>query len=279
MDLYNIAKRLSRLIPDGSYTNLNQLFIYVNTNKTLQQFTHNFPLETTMKLVFFIDSIKKNIERKYVEWSVNNNLYIFDVVCFGESPGEIECDDCGGSGYENCDSCNGSGEDSCWHCEGTGKEEVEDDEGNPEEEDCDYCDGRGEITCGDCNGDGSLDCYKCNGNGEVEDIEDVPSISVVTYITYDLNLGAELEGLLSNAEDVEDTRFPTEYPVLFTTDHVYNSTNINVYSIPKKNWGKCFVNQIRDFKPKDFRNTGTHKQIIMFDTSGFYDFNEKLLDE
>ena len=134
MDLYNVANRLSRLIPDGSYTNLNQLFIYVNTNKTLQQFTHNFPLETAIKLVFFIDSIKKNIERKYVEWSVNNNLYVFDVICFGESPGGVECDNCSGSGYEDCGSCGGSGDDSCWHCEGTGKQEVEDDEEQDEEE-------------------------------------------------------------------------------------------------------------------------------------------------
>jgi len=280
MDLYNIAKRLSRLIPDGSYTNLNQLYIYINSNKTLQQFAHNFPLETTIKLVFFIDSIKKNIERKYIEWSVNNNLYVFDVVCFGDSPGELECDDCGGSGYENCDSCGGGGEDSCYHCDGTGKEEVEDDEGNPEEEDCDYCDGRGEITCGDCGGDGSVDCYKCSGEGTVEDIKEVPHISVVTYIAYDLNLGAELEGILSNAEEVEDTKFPTNYPVLFTMDHIYTSKDISVYSIPKKNWDKCFVNRIWDFKPNDFRNIGTHRHILaLHNPNNNYDFNEKLLDE
>jgi hypothetical protein len=93
-------------------------------------------------------------------------------------------------------------------------------------------------------------------------------------------LGAELEGLLSNTEDVEDTRFPAEYPVLFTIDHVYNSKNINVYSIPKKNWGKCFVNKIWDFKPKEFKNTGTHRHILsLHNPSNYYEFNEKLLDE
>ena len=280
MDLYNVANRLSRLIPDGSYTNLNQLFIYVNTNKTLQQFTHNFPLETAIKLVFFIDSIKRNIERQYVEWSINNNLYVFDVICFGESPGGVECDNCSGSGYEDCISCGGSGEDSCWHCEGTGKEEVEDDEGNTEEEDCEYCDGSGELTCGDCNGDGSESCNTCDGDGEVGDIKDVPSISVVTYITYDLNLEAELEGLLSNTEDVEDTKFPTNYPVLFTTEDIYNSTNIIVSSIPKKNWGKCFVNKIWDFTPTDFKGTGSYKQVLkLHNQNDYFEMNEKLLDE
>jgi hypothetical protein len=280
MDLYNIAKRLSRLIPDGSYTNLNQLFIYVNSNKTLQQFTHNFPLETTIKLVFFIDSIKRNLERQYVEWSINNNLYSFDVVCFGESPGEIECDDCGGSGYDTCSSCGGDGEDSCYHCDGTGKQEVEDDEGNTEEEDCDYCDGRGYESCGDCDGSGSEDCYKCSGDGNITDVEDVPQISVVTYISYDLNLGAELDNILSNTEDVEDTKFPTEYPVLFTTDDVYNSTSISANSIPKKNWGKCFVNKIWDFTPTDFKVTGSYKQVLKLHNQNYYfKINEKLLDE
>jgi hypothetical protein len=93
-------------------------------------------------------------------------------------------------------------------------------------------------------------------------------------------LGAELEGILSNAEEVEDTKFPTNYPVLFTMDHIYNSNDISVYSIPKKNWDKCFVNRIWDFKPNDFRNIGTHKHILaLHNPNNHYDFNEKLLDE
>jgi len=64
-------------------------------------------------------------------------------------------------------------------------------------------------------------------------------------------------------------------------ENVYNSTNLNVYSIPKKNWGKCFVNRIWDFRPHHFRTTGTHKQVLsLHNPSGQYDdFNEKLLDE
>jgi hypothetical protein len=93
-------------------------------------------------------------------------------------------------------------------------------------------------------------------------------------------LGAKLEEILSNTEEVEDTKFPNEYPVLFTTDHIYTSNNINVYSIPKKNWDKCFVNRIWDFKPNDFRNFGTHRHILALNNpANNLDINEKLLDE
>ena len=280
MDLYNVANRLSRLIPDGSYTTLNQLFIYINTNKTLQQFTHNFPLETVLKLTFYIDAVKKNLEKKQVDWSINNNLYTFDVICFGDAPGDIDCDDCKGSGYDSCGYCGGDGEESCDYCDGTGKVETEDDEGNSDEEDCDYCDGRGYLECDYCGGNGDEDCRNCDGNGYVTDYYEVPQITVITYISYDLNLEAEIEGFLSEMKEVEDTQFADNYPVLFTLDKIYNSESIKVRSIPKKNWDKCFINKVGDYNDSNFTNVGTYKQnLVPKNLPDLYDINEKLLDE
>ena len=280
MDLYHIAKRLSRLIPEGSYTTLNQLFIYINTNKTLQQFTHNFPLETVLKLTFYIDAVKKNLEKKQVDWSINNNLYTFDVICFGDAPGDIDCDDCKGSGHDSCGYCGGDGEESCDYCDGTGKVETEDDEGNSDEEDCDYCDGRGYLECDYCGGSGDEDCGSCDGNGYITDYYEVPQITVITYISYDLNLEAEIEGFLSEMKEVEDTQFADNYPVLFTLDKIYNSESIKVSSIPKKNWDKCFINKVGDYNDSNFTSVGTHKQnLVPKNLPDLYDINEKLLDE
>lgn len=279
MDLYNIAKRLSRLIPEGSYTNLNQLFIYIKTNKTFQQFTQNFPLEVTIKLTFYLDAVLRNVEKKTVDWSINNNLYTFDMICFGKEPGMVECGYCGGGGTESCDYCGGSGSESCNECGGDGKVDVEDDEGNTEQEECEWCDGEGDLSCDNCGGDGEYNCHRCDGNGEVEDIQEVPEILVTTYIAYDLNLESVIEGFLSEMNEVEDTKFTSEFPVLFAMERKYSSEDIATSSIPKQNWDKCFINKVEDFEPGRFSATGTNYQVLRWVEPGtYYDINEKLLD-
>ena len=280
MDLYNVATRLSRLITDGSYTTLNQLFIYINTNKTLQQFTHNFPLETVLKLTFYIDAVKKNLEKKEVDWSINNNLYTFDVICFGDAPGDIDCDECRGSGHDICGDCGGDGEYSCHNCDGTGEVDIEDDEGNSDKEECDYCDGKGYVGCDNCGGSGDEDCRNCDGDGYVTDYYKVPQITVITYISYDLNLETEIEDFFSEMKEVVETSFATNHPVLFALDKIYNSENIKVSSIPKKNWDKCFINSVGDYDNNNFTNVGHYKQsIVQKNLPDLYDINEKLLDE
>jgi hypothetical protein len=60
----------------------------------------------------------------------------------------------------------------------------------------------------------------------------------------------------------------------------HNSKNITVSSIPKKNWGKCFVNKISDFTPTNFKGTGSYKQVLkLHNQNDYFEMNEKLLDE
>jgi len=79
---------------------------------------------------------------------------------------------------------------------------------------------------------------------------------------------------------VVETSFATNHPVLFALDKFYNSKNIKVSSIPKKNWDKCFINSVGDYDNNNFTNVGHHKlTIVQKNLSDLYDINEKLLDE
>ena len=273
MDLYNIAKRLSRLVPDKYNSDVTQIYIYIHTNKTLQQFTNNFRYETNIRLAFFIDAVKRDLPKQYVEWSINNGLYVFDQICFSNQPGERECDDCDGDGYEDCRYCGGYGYEDCYTCDGTGKIESDDEEGD--DEDCDDCGGTGNESCGYCDGDGRSDCRTCDSDGTVTDIDDVPEITVTSYISYDLNTEAELQEYLSMTKEFDIMDFLSR-PKIATVERTFNSTNINVYSIPKENWNKCFLNSIKDFDPSYYTPTGSQKQMISVESFRDYDINDKL---
>ena len=107
----------------------------------------------------------------------------------------------------------------------------------------------------------------------------VTSISGTSYIAYDLNLESVIEGFLSQMKEVEDTKFTSEFPVLFAMERKYNSEDIATSSIPKQNWDKCFINKVEDFEPSRFSATGTNYQVLRWvETGRFYDINEKLLD-
>jgi hypothetical protein len=264
MDLYNIAKKLSRLVPDR-YNNVTQLYIYLHTNKTLQQFTNNFGYETNIRLAFFIDSVKKNIPRQYVEWSINNGLYVFDQICFSKHPGERDCDNCEGDGYIECNNCDQNNEVICDVCNGDGGDEG----------DCDVCNGDGYVDCDICDSVGRIDCPICDGDGLIIDIDEVPEITVSSYISYDLNTEAELQEYLSMTKEFDIMDFLSR-PKLAILERTFNSTNINTSSIPKENWDKCFLNSIKDFDPAYYKPKGSINQMIMAKDYGSYDINDNL---
>lgn len=276
MNLYGLALRLSELIPNN-YNNVTQLYIYLKANKTLQQLTHRLPTISNIKLSFFIDSIKKNLDRKTVEWSINNNLYVCDIICFDDHPGNIVCDECKGDGVVKCKNCKGKQVVSCSNCDGSGQETTVDRYGADDVEECSVCDGDGVNICDTCKGYGDYDCPKCEGNGYVDDIEDIPAIEVNSYISYDLNLESELEFMLSNTSEVSNKDFFENYPIISIPYQIINSTDIDVGSISEEYWGNCYINNIDEFDESLYISTGDHYQVLKRENFGKYEINKKFI--
>lgn len=94
--------------------------------------------------------------------------------------GKEECFDCDGDGFytcdrlEECDECDGRGSVviECEACGGWGYEYIRTTIGETTEEirvDCVHCGGRGRYshTCHRCNGHGEVPCRKCGGTGQI----------------------------------------------------------------------------------------------------------------
>lgn len=103
--------------------------------------------------VFFMD-YQKAIREK-------DNIFFYIEVDFdSEETHYIDCEYCGGSGYEYCECDNGSQE--CSTCDGDGVVGDDNDE-------CPNCEGAGNLICDECSGKGTIDCGNCDGDGTIHD--------------------------------------------------------------------------------------------------------------
>lgn len=125
---------------------------------------------------------------------ISMTLYGYQMVELLEQDPDVDCDECGGGGYQPCDECDGRGEITCSYCdEGDVECDVCGGDGKDEEEDCDECEGKGYKTCDECGGNGSsdcgycengdIDCQECNGSGEVTKYDNI-KYSYKEVITY-----------------------------------------------------------------------------------------------
>jgi len=278
MDLYNIATRLSKLVPD-TYDNINQVFIYLKTNNTLRQLTERLQPLQNIKLSFYIDSIKKKLDRKTIEWLVNNGLYVFEELCIGENLGELNCRNCDGNGYFKCKKCNGNGGFNCRDCYGTGESY---DEENDEDGMCGSCDGDGLEQCQSCDGIGEISCETCDGHGVVDDV--IPEIIVRYIISYSLDLDSILEDYLTSGNPVDFYDILNKYPAIFSVEErfvSYGLTNSDVEGIKfsaDRLSGNCYVNNIYPLDLDQFDLFGTYNNSIRKKEPRILSINPKLLN-
>jgi hypothetical protein len=172
--LQRLAKRMVDLFPDKEFSTPQECFtLFKEIYKKQVDYFRNFEPQNTIKLIFYIYSLKNTGDFKLAEKLLNNlgfaSLFItqgnsYMVSCeYCGGDGTTNCDVCDATGEVDCDECSSNGETVCQDCDGTGNVEV-----NGENEQCEYCDGDGEVDCPECNGNGKVTCQECYGNGTEE---------------------------------------------------------------------------------------------------------------
>jgi len=179
-----VARKLLKFFPSDTD---NFETIYSRFQNLLQKnsdYFNNFQLESIIKILFYIESIKSTGGIKKAEQRLQNLEFINFFYKTGEKYREsceycggdeyVECSECSGSGTVNCRTCDGEGTVNCDKCDGDGEDEEgekcnECDHGAVE---CDWCDGDGSENCRECDGEGRIRCDECE-HGEIETDRDV----------------------------------------------------------------------------------------------------------
>ena len=194
MNLITLSKSIQPFIQKNS--TLESIYKQACTNTSLPFKNFLKPIDL-IKVVFMAKKISNGDDPKEILTELDNNMFLFSIVEFGDDDQTIPCGTCFGEGSRECNTCGGTGETDCDDCDGTG----EDEEGNA----CDYCQGGGMSECIICDGSGVEDCDNCNGKGYEETDEYIP-YSINYYVSYDETLKNKLtQKLLIN--DTEDPEF------------------------------------------------------------------------
>lgn len=180
--------------------------------KTQFDYFQNFEPSNTLKLVFYLYSLKNTGNFKLAENLLNKSgfasLFIMESDYY-----QTECGECNGEGSYRCGFCGRSGTVDCGNCDGDGNIEMEDDN---EWVDCDNCDGTGEVTCDECGGSGEETCQTCDGDGQIEtDEHEYKYYVIVTWNSF-IKDRCELEsGTITPAfTEYDFDRLSDEYIVL-----------------------------------------------------------------
>lgn len=198
MKLVALAKSLKPFLQKE--VSLEGIYKEILTNKSIPFKSMLKPVDI-IKLVFITKKVLNNEDPKETISKLNNNLFLFSTVEFGDSKQEEECEECYGDGRYDCRNCDSEGEEDCPECDGEGSFEV----GDNEWEDCDECQGGGKVRCGECDGEGRVDCGYCDSNGYI-DTDDYIPYTIGTFVSYDENLKNQIESLILR-NDIEDPKF------------------------------------------------------------------------
>lgn len=211
MKLIALAKSLKPFLQKE--ITLEGIYKEIFTNKSIPFTSMLTPVEV-VKLVFITKKVLNNEDPKEIMSKLDNGLFLFSTVEFGDSNQEEECSECYGDGRIDCSNCDGEGEENCPECDGEGSFEV----GDNEWEDCGECHGGGKVTCNQCDGEGRYDCDYCDSNGYIS-IDDYIPYDLGGYISYDENLKNDIQArLLRN--DIEDPKFSSKMTFLLSVDQV-----------------------------------------------------------
>jgi len=192
--LYNIAKSIQTFINDKKQTT-ESIYRTIMTNEHLNFINKMFNPNEIPVLVFVAYEILMGNDNPKIVGEIYNNLFLFNIIEFGDTQNDIDCNSCDGTGKQDCDYCNGDGSIECNTCEGSG----EDDEGYT----CDTCDGDGIEECDDCDGNGTFFCDECGASGHITVYDRIPFTSTI-YASYNTKLKQILESKLLRNEDMDN---------------------------------------------------------------------------
>jgi hypothetical protein len=236
MNLITLAKSIQPFIQKNS--TLESIYKQSCTNTSLPFKNFLKPIDL-IKVVFMAKKISNGDDPREILTELDNNMFLFSIVEFGDDDQTIPCGTCFGEGSRECNTCGGTGETDCDDCDGTG----EDEEGNA----CDYCQGGGMSECIICDGSGVEDCSECNGNGYEETNEYVP-YTISYYVSYDETLKNNIEEkLLRN--DTENPKFNYSKTFLLAIDEV-SAQNGDSGSIKTTDCGRVNLEMINRFHIK-----------------------------
>jgi hypothetical protein len=259
MNLITLSKSIQPFIQKNS--TLESIYKQACTNTSLPFKNFLKPIDL-IKVVFMAKKISNGDDPKEILTELDNNMFLFSIVEFGDDDQTIPCGTCFGEGSRECNTCGGTGETDCDDCDGTG----EDEEGNA----CDYCQGGGMSECIICDGSGVEDCSECNGNGYEETNDYVP-YTINYYVSYDETLKNNIEEkLLRN--DTEDPKFNYSKTFLLAIDEV-SAQNGNSDLIKNKFANTTHLLEINTEEASEDLVYGNNRVI----PSGFYNDLDKFM--
>jgi hypothetical protein len=259
MNLITLAKSIQPFIQKNS--TLESIYKQACTNTSLPFKNFLKPIDL-IKVVFMAKKISNGDDPREILTELDNNMFLFSIVEFGDDDQSISCERCFGDGAILCRECGGSGESDCNECGGSG----EDEEGHF----CPECDGAGEEQCSECGGTGSEDCSECNGQGYEETNDYVP-YTISYYVSYDETLKNNIEEkLLRN--DTENPKFNYSKTFLLAIDEV-SAQNGDSGSIKNKFANTTHLLEINTEEASEDLVYGNNRVI----PSGFYDDLDKFM--
>jgi len=227
MRLFTIAEGIQPFLDKERKETLENIYKTLLTERNLYFLRDIISPDDFPVLVFCTYQIYLGNRNSNIQSEIENNLFFFNVLEFGDSINDVECEYCDGRGstdcdncdYGNiscgtcdesgmvectecggertvpCDTCDGTGEDeegeSCTECDGSGKVTCDECDGGGKST-CQDCDGDGETSCNECGGDGSTTCDECYGRGSTEVTDSIP-VNIEVYASYNRKLKDSIE--------------------------------------------------------------------------------------
>ena len=210
-----LSKNLSGLIDKQDLTQQVDQVYYnlVDIRKKYNDYFMKMSFQDFIKLTFYTWSYINTGNFKLGQKYLNNIFFVgfflpdaqkYDAECEecdgeGRSDcsycryGNVNCDECEGTGNVECTVCNGGENDDCEECGGSG------------EVSCEECSGEGEVSCDECQGSGRDDCSSCDGGGIIETDENL--YRVETFISWSPELKSISELKYEDNSPIGDEEF------------------------------------------------------------------------
>ena len=225
MKLIALAKSIITFLQKES--SLEAIYKELFTNKSIPFISMLTPVET-VKLVFITKKVLDKEDPREIIPKLDNGLFLFSTVEFGDNNQEEECMECDAEGRIVCPECYGDGEID-------------------------------NYRCFKCNGKGNIDCAFCDDGYVSTDIY-IP-YDLNEYISYDENLKNDIQArLLRN--DAEDPHFSSDMTFLLNVTQIGIRDGESEYISTKFQDRQFYLNVITDDVPENLIYSPGNSRVI-----------------